>query len=112
MTPAYRRPIVLREIAAAGGSFSDAAAQLGITRGAVAGLAQRNGIKFKAGTRGERNSHARLTPSQALEIRRRFEIESARALAAAFGVKPRTIYSITQGQRWKHLPLEPAPARL
>lgn len=103
MTPRYRRTIVLREISAAGGSFWDAAVQLGMTRAAVAGLAARNGIKFNSNTRGQRNSQAKLTAEQVLEIRRRFEAEPARALAQEFKVAPANIYAIVEGRSWKHL---------
>lgn len=62
----------LRRVAAEGGSFSDAAAALGLTRYQVAGKAWREGIKFncRAELRAERNAHRmqvvwdRMTPAE------------------------------------------------
>lgn len=94
---------VLRQYADAGATLRDAAEALGVTRGAVCGLASRNKIKFKGHTRGEKNSHARLTAKQVLEIRRRYQTELGKNLAPEFGITLGTLYQIVEGYRWKHL---------
>lgn len=55
--------------------------------------------------RGERNGGGgKLTESQVLEIRARFERgEAQRALARAFTVSPRMIHFIVMRKNWKHV---------
>lgn len=70
MTWTRDRINTLKETAAAGGSYSDAAEALGITRDAVAGKARREGIEFSGLVGGARVSEglrqywARLTAAQ------------------------------------------------
>jgi len=56
--------------------------------------------------RGENNGHAKLTESQALEIKRRaLSGERTSDLAAEFGVGLSIVSQIKHGHRWKHLPM-------
>lgn len=56
------------------------------------------------GAPGMRNSHAKLTDQQVVDIRTRFEGgELIRALAAEHGVHHKTVSDIVNGRRWKHL---------
>lgn len=103
---------VLRQYADAGASMLEAAEALGWTRGAVSGMASRNKIKFSGSARGERNSKAKLTAKQVLEIRRRFATEPGKTLSVEFGITLGTLYQIVEGHRWKHLLQEATPADL
>jgi hypothetical protein len=61
---------------------------------------QNGGIAY-----GERNSHSKLTSQQVLEIRkRRAAGERPYYLAREFGVGYSTIWNITAGRSWAHLP--------
>jgi hypothetical protein len=54
--------------------------------------------------RGERNGAAKLTTSQALEIKRRLAAgESERSIAEDFPVTDSTVHLIAKGQKWAHL---------
>ena len=56
-------------------------------------------------SRGERHATAKLTRSQAAEIKqRRLAGEVARTVAESFGVSKATVYDIAKGKRWAHLP--------
>jgi hypothetical protein len=60
---------------------------------------------------GERNSHARLTEAQVLEIRRDYipgKGGNKRELAAKYGVGMGLIVTVANGHSWKHLPLRAA----
>lgn len=54
--------------------------------------------------RGQAVGTSKLKTSQAIEIRRRAQTESRRALAAEFSVCPQTISNIKTGASWSHLP--------
>jgi hypothetical protein len=56
-------------------------------------------------TRGERNSGARLTEAQVLDIRQRFrrDGDSIPALAQEFGLGLTTVRQIVNGETWGHL---------
>lgn len=50
---------------------------------------------------------ARLDDAKVREIRRRWEVgESTAELARAYGVAPGTVYGVTRGLTWKHVPAE------
>lgn len=52
---------------------------------------------------GERNGHARLTATQAREIRERHSNEDTtpRELASTYGIAVRTIYAVLKGETWR-----------
>lgn len=57
------------------------------------------------GNRGERNGHAKLTDTQAAEIRRRQRAgERRNRLAAEFGVSGAAVTRIAKGEGWRHVP--------
>jgi hypothetical protein len=61
------------------------------------------GRRTASAAKGERNSHAKLTASQVVEIRQRFEAgELGVSLAAEFGVKFNAISRIVTGLTWTH----------
>ena len=55
--------------------------------------------------RGEMVRNAKLTPSQVIDIRRRYQNGSTQAtIADLFGVSPQQVGRIINRQRWSHLP--------
>ena len=55
------------------------------------------------GNLGELNGKAKLTASMVLEIRRRFAMESPRAIARALGVSYGCVRAVCAGVTWKHV---------
>ncbi len=66
------------------------------------------GQKAKKNLRGEKNPNAKVTSSQAQEIRHLYQSgeHTQQELAELFGVKQVTISAIVTGKRWKDLPSE------
>lgn len=59
-------------------------------------------------TKGERNSHSKLTREVVIKIRRELQNGATpAALAAQYGVHKSTICSIQTGKTWKHVSCEP-----